>query len=51
MFLGGKNSIFQKPEYELFGLALVTTYGLTQNSYSGQFHSAITMDALFEKEA
>ena len=32
-------------------LALVTTYGLTQNSYSGQFHSTITMDALFEKEA
>lgn len=32
-------------------LALVTTYGLTRNSYSGQFHSAITMDALFEKEA
>ena len=30
---------------------LITTFGMTDNSYSGEIQSVITADALFEKQA
>lgn len=35
------------PKRKSIHSTLITTYGLTQNEYSGDFQQVITLDALF----